>query len=81
AKTLVPGLKLMDGEQWMGIRTTTPDTLPVIGTASRLTDVIYAFGHGHLGLTQATATAQLVSEIINDQKSSIDLDSLSARRF
>lgn len=81
AKTLVPDLKLMDGEQWMGIRPTTPDTLPVIGTASQVADVIYAFGHGHLGLTQATATAQLVSEIINNQKSSIDLASLSARRF
>ena len=81
AKTLVPDLKLMEGEQWMGMRPTTPDTLPVIGTASRLANVIYAFGHGHLGLTQATATAQLVSEIINDQKSSMDLASLSARRF
>ena len=81
AKTLVPGLKIMAGEQWMGMRPTTPDTLPVIGTASRLADVIYAFGHGHLGLTQATATAQLVNEIINNQESSIDLASLGARRF
>ena len=81
AKTLVPGLKIMEGEQWMGMRPTTPDTLPVIGTASGLADVIYAFGHGHLGLTQATATAQLVSEIVNDKCRSMELDALSARRF
>ena len=81
AKALAPGLQLMEGEQWMGMRPTTPDTLPVICTASGLTDVIYAFGHGHLGLTQATATAQLVSEMVNNKDSSLDLGSLSARRF
>ncbi|MCP4433566.1 MAG: FAD-binding oxidoreductase [Gammaproteobacteria bacterium] len=81
AKALVPELQLTDGEQWMGIRPTTPDTLPVIGTASRHPNVIYAFGHGHLGLTQATATAQLIYEIVSGQKRSIDPDSLSASRF
>ena len=81
AKTLVPDLQLLQGEQWMGIRPTTPDTLPVIATASQHENIFYAFGHGHLGLTQATATAQLLSELINGQPASMPLTSLSARRF
>ena len=81
ARELVPGLQKVEGEQWMGRRPTTPDSLPVIGCSTQHPDVIYAFGHGHLGLTQSTATAQLVSELVAGQPSSIDLASLSARRF
>ena len=65
----------------MGIRPTTPDTLPVIGPATTHPNVIYAFGHGHLGLTQATATAKLVHEFVNGESSSIESAALSAKRF
>lgn len=81
AKELVPALQLMEGEQWMGMRPTTPDTLPVIGPATRHPNVIYAFGHGHLGLTQATATAKLVHELVNGESSSVESAALSASRF
>ena len=81
ARSLIPDLQTGNGKQWMGIRPTTPDTLPVIGTARDHADIIYAFGHGHLGLTQASATALLVSEIIDNQPGSVDLTSLSVRRF
>ncbi|MCY1301333.1 D-amino acid dehydrogenase 1 [compost metagenome] len=81
AKELVPALKLQNGEQWMGMRPTTPDTLPVIGQASRCTNIIYAFGHGHLGLTQSTATAQLVAELVSGHAFSIAPSKLSVKRF
>ena len=48
---------------WMGHRPSTPDGLPVIGLASRYPDVIYAFGHGHVGLAAAPATAALVAAL------------------
>lgn len=81
AKTLVPALRLMEGEQWMGVRPTTTDSLPVIGPATGHPNVIYAFGHGHLGLTQATATAQLVAETLRGKPASVDLAALSVGRF
>lgn len=81
AKSLIPDLDISGGKQWMGMRPTTPDTLPVIGTARRSHDIVYAFGHGHLGLTQATATAQLVSEIIDNKPGAMDLSFLSVARF
>jgi D-amino-acid dehydrogenase len=43
--------------------------------------VFYAFGHGHLGLTQAAGTAQLVSELVGGMAPSIDTSAFSARRF
>ncbi|WP_163577528.1 NAD(P)/FAD-dependent oxidoreductase [Halomonas faecis] len=47
--------------EWLGLRPSLPDSLPVIGPA-RLPGVTYAFGHGHLGLTLAPTTGRLVAE-------------------
>ena len=46
--------------EWMGYRPSTPDSLPVIGPSAQSRNVIYAFGHGHLGLTLSAVTAELV---------------------
>lgn len=49
---------------WMGFRPSLPDSLPVI---DRVCDgkVLLAFGHQHLGLTQAAVTAEWVGELAN----------------
>ena len=46
-----------------GSRPSTPDSLPVVDRASRARNVVYAFGHGHTGLTGAPMTADLVAAI------------------
>ncbi len=55
AKTFLPGLKTEGGVQWMGFRPSMPDSLPVISPSSATPAIVYAFGHGHLGLTQSAA--------------------------
>lgn len=42
--------------RWFGHRPSTPDGLPVIGPAARCPEVVYAFGHGHIGLSAAPKT-------------------------
>ena len=81
AKTQVPDLRTEEGVEWMGTRPTTPDTLPVIGRSANSPNVIYAFGHGHLGLSLGTSTAKLVADLICDRQVSIDLNALSPQRF
>jgi len=81
AKKFVPELKTENGKEWMGMRPTMPDTLPVISRAKDSSNVIYAFGHGHLGLTLASSTAQLVSDLVNNRETSIDITNLRADRF
>ncbi|WP_252177776.1 FAD-binding oxidoreductase [Endozoicomonas sp. 4G] len=81
AGRFLPELNLDNGEEWMGQRPSIPDTLPVIGYSSQSDNIIYAFGHGHLGLTQSAATALLVSELITKKKTSIDVYPLRASRF
>ena len=81
AARFLPGLKTTGGTQWMGHRPSLPDSLPAIGTARDSTRVIYAFGHGHLGLTQSTGTAQLVADLLTGQTPAITLTPFSPQRF
>ncbi|WP_085700356.1 FAD-binding oxidoreductase [Pseudomonas sp. B26(2017)] len=48
---------------WMGFRPSLPDSLPVI---DRVCDgrVLLAFGHQHLGLTQAAVTAEMIGGMV-----------------
>ncbi|MBN9672589.1 NAD(P)/FAD-dependent oxidoreductase [Roseibium aggregatum] len=81
AKTFLPDLKTEGGSQWMGYRPTLPDSLPVIDRSPRDRRVIYAFGHGHLGMTQSAGTGELVAALVHDEQPAIDLGAFSARRF
>lgn len=80
AQRYLPGLDTSGGKEWMGYRPSMPDSLPVISRA-RSGNVFYAFGHGHLGLTQAAATARLVRDLVLDQPPSLDLNPFRADRF
>jgi len=47
---------------WMGCRPSLPDSLPVIDQVEN-GRVLLAFGHQHLGLTQAAITAELIAQL------------------
>lgn len=67
--------------KWMGFRPSLPDSLPVIDHSSISRRVLYAFGHGHLGLTQAAGTAEIVTDLIIGQSPKINVSAFSAKRF
>jgi D-amino-acid dehydrogenase len=81
AARFLPGLKTGGGREWMGFRPSLPDSLPVIGAAPRAPGVYYAFGHGHLGLTQAAATSRLVGDLVAGRPAVINLSPFSPQRF
>lgn len=68
-------------DTWLGFRPTLPDSLPVIGRSRHLRNVIFAFGHHHLGLTLAGITGRLVSEIATGAPPSVDLTPFDGARF
>ena len=49
---------------WFGFRPSMPDSVPVIRAAKHNKNVIMAFGHGHIGVTLAPTTAEIVSNLI-----------------
>lgn len=81
AKKFLPGLQTSGGREWMGYRPSLPDSLPVIGRSRISDNILYAFGHGHLGLTQAAATGRLICDLVLRQSAAIEIQSYSPGRF
>ncbi len=82
ARSVLPGLaEQAIQREWMGYRPSTPDSLPVIGRSPSCKNVFYAFGHGHLGLTLAAITAQLIASMVSDRPDPFDLSPYRIARF
>lgn len=81
AKAFLPGLRTEGGVQWMGFRPSLPDSLPAIGPSRAARDVIHAFGHGHLGLTQSAGTARIVADLLTGAAPPVDLSPFNPHRF
>jgi D-amino-acid dehydrogenase len=81
AARYLPDLNAECGTSWAGHRPTTPDSLPVIGPSPRHAKIFYAFGHGHLGLTQAATTGRLIAEQVFGDRPSLDLAPFAVSRF
>ncbi len=82
AKRALPALRdVPPATEWMGFRPSTPDSLPVIGPSPRNPNVFYAFGHGHLGLTMAARTAELICDAFKQGRSVEQLSPFLIDRF
>ena len=68
-------------ERWMGARPTLPDYLPAIGRSGHAENLVYGFGHQHLGLTLAPITAELIRSVIDGTTPAIDMAPFSLERF
>ncbi len=84
AKRFYPGLQIdfpPANKIWNGLRPVTPDGLPYIDRAEQYNNVIIAGGHAMLGISEATGTGKLVTEIIQHKPSDIDLSAFKLNRF
>ncbi|MBC8768148.1 FAD-dependent oxidoreductase [Arenibacter sp. BSSL-BM3] len=63
-----------------GLRPVSPDGLPYIGKSSTLENLTIATGHAMMGWSLGPVTGQLVSEIISDKKTSMDIIGFSPNR-
>jgi len=88
-KTVVQGAQryIKGGERfstdntWAGLRPTTPDGMPIIGRVSTHPNLVIATGHATIGMTLGPITGKLVSEIVSENKPSIDATEVSPSRF
>jgi D-amino-acid dehydrogenase len=76
-KVALPEIK----DVWHGLRPCSPDGLPYIGKSSKIKNLTIATGHSMMGLSQGPGTGKLISEIINQENTSVNLSSFSPQRF
>mgnify|MGYP001578190232 FL=1 len=74
-------LAAADGAVWMGSRPSLPDSLPAIGRLAEAPSIGYAFGHQHLGLTQAAISASLLNDLMDDKMPAFNPTPYSLTRF
>jgi len=80
AKELLPQLGKHEDE-WLGFRPTLPDFLPIMGPSLKNKNIIYAFGHHHLGWTLGAVTGKIISGIVAEEKTNLNLTPYSSKRF
>jgi D-amino-acid dehydrogenase len=81
AKRVLPGLSAAKIERWMGHRPSLPDSLPVIARSPRARNAFFAFGHGHVGLTAAAPTGEIIADLVAGREPFMDIAPFAAERF
>ncbi|WOH63956.1 FAD-binding oxidoreductase [Bradyrhizobium sp. BWA-3-5] len=66
---------------WLGHRPSMPDGRPCIGYARASQDIVYAFGHGHVGLVGSARTGRLVAQLLSGKEPEIALQPFAPSRF
>jgi D-amino-acid dehydrogenase len=68
-------------EVWRGLRPCTPDGLPIIGRSSRFENMVFATGHGMLGISLGPVTGKLVADLVGEKSPQTDISALGPDRF
>jgi D-hydroxyproline dehydrogenase len=86
-KNLINNAKYMLGDlpehedEWLGFRPSMPDFLPVIGPSKNHKNVFYCFGHHHLGWTLGPISGKIISGMIAEENTNLNLQPYSSFRF
>lgn len=73
ASEVLPSFDWQEGRRWMGHRPSLPHSLPIIGPSRKHKSVYYAFGHGHLGMTQGAITGKAIAALIAGEEPPFNL--------
>lgn len=82
ALRVAPGLaNATIGEVRVGLRPSTPDSLPVLGQTPAVRNIYLATGHGATGLQVGPYSGKLIAELALGQTLEIDLTPFASSRF
>ncbi|MFD1160771.1 NAD(P)/FAD-dependent oxidoreductase [Roseovarius aestuarii] len=81
ARSMIPDLGSSDASEWMGVRPSFPDSLPVIEEVPGQRGLFAAFGHSHYGLMMAPKTGQIVASLVTGPPLNQDISVFGSQRF
>lgn len=84
ANSYIDGLDLQTSQMedsWAGLRPCSPDGLPYIGRSKTISNLVIATGHAMMGVSLGPATGQIVTDLINEEKSQLDISRMNLNRF
>ena len=82
-ESFYPSIKISKSDRknaGFGFRPISADGLPYIGRTNKLKNVLIASGHGMMGWSMSTGTGKIISEIISEKKTSINIDRFNPNR-
>jgi D-amino-acid dehydrogenase len=68
-------------EIWRGLRPCTPDGLPIISRSETFDNLFVAAGHAMLGMSLGPITGKLVSQLVNEEQTELNLAPFNLNRF
>ena len=77
----LPVTPIETGKIWKGYRPCTPDGMPYIGKSPVLSNLTVGTGHGMMGLSLGAATGKILSEVITNQETMLDIRPFRLNRF
>jgi glycine/D-amino acid oxidase-like deaminating enzyme len=80
-KRMLPAMELREESAWMGFRPSLPDSLPVLGFSGKSKNIVYAFGHQHLGMTLAAISARIVADLFANREPPVPIAPYRTNRF
>jgi D-amino-acid dehydrogenase len=66
---------------WVGPRPVLPDYLPAMGRVASAPNLLYAFGHQHIGLTLCAVTARAMADLVAGRTPPVPIGAFDLRRF
>ena len=80
-KRIFPTINTEGYSEWMGMRPSLPDSLPVIGPSPNFPSAFFAFGHGHAGLMGSVITGRTIADLIALRTPRLDPAPFRVNRF
>ena len=80
-RRMFPQLEEAGRTEWMGFRPSMPDSVPVISGSDRHRNAVFAFGHGHVGLTLGAVTGRIVADLVAGRDPGLDMRPYRIDRF
>jgi len=66
---------------WSGLRPCSPDGLPFLGRSGKYSNLIVATAHSMMGLSLAPVTGQIVSDLLVNRQTALDISLLEVDRY